>query len=606
MKKLLFLLVLGGFLTSCGNDNEIIPEEPFLNGNSTIIVTILKDKEPVGQGITVFTNPATLELTTDAFGQVDFENLQSGKYDVYSYETYFGSGKTTVVLNDDLQRIDINLIQGITIDPFVEITSPELNQGFSSGEEIEFTANINDSTTAIEDLIIEWESDIDGKLTGSNITSQGIVSLITSSLSNSEHHIKLTVTNQLGIAATSSILINTLSPKSLDINLTQSSNFDISINWNSSETDISKFELYRLTDDYNSEVLLYTLNNNEMNYIDSKVPFTDSVYYYVKAYNNLGYSSKSNLVRSKGAPVFQINVDQAEISSDGSMIYLRSGNEIISIDINNLSIKNSRSFNGTIGYFHIGNNGFGDELYIPNSDGWLYIYDLSSFELKESINVGVPVDCVISNGTGLLYTSVSPSPWWEDPLRVFNRASLSFVDGGGDFNDTRLKLLPSGNEIIEISTSISPIDMDYYRFDASGNFVEHTDDKYHGDHSLDPDIFKIAPSNNYLITSSEGTVYKADASMNYVGSLPRGSDFFSDFEFNATGTSIYAGLLAKKEISIYNQQNLNKTGKIETKGYPFLLFRKANQLIVLSSPYEFDNYYGPQKIGIEIHDLSNY
>jgi hypothetical protein len=603
MKKLFLGFLILNIITSCGDDDEPTPNEDLLNGNSTIVATILDNNSSVREGITVITDPFTYELKTDAFGQVEFEDIQSGKYDVYAYANSYGSGKSIVELQNDLQRIDIDLIQGVLIEPYVNIISPEFNQGFAENEEIEFIANVNDNNTNIEDLNFEWESDIDGILSGGSISTEGRIALKTSSLTSAEHYVKLTVINQLGISTSDSVLINTLSPNSLSVSLTQDSDFNILIDWSSTANNISSIEVYRSTNEYNSETIIATLSGNETSFTDSLVPFTDSVFYYVKAFNTDGYSSKSNVVGSKGTPVFNINAEQAEMLSSSSIIYLRSGNQIIGLDYENPSISVESSFDGTIGYFHIGNNGFDNELYIPNSDGWLYIYDLTNFTLKESLNVGVPVECVISDNAGLLYISVSPSPWWEDPLRVFNRSSLSFVDGGGDFDDTRLKLLPSGNEIIEITTTIGPTDMDYYQFDATGNFTQHTNDQYHGDHPLDADIFKVAPSNNYLVTSSKGAVYNANSSMTYIGSLPRGSDTFSDFEFNSTATLIYAGLSTQKAIHIYDYQSLNKTGEIETKGYPVFLFRKGNELIVISSPTEFDNYNGPQSIGVEVHQL---
>ncbi len=590
-------------ITSCGKEDDPTPNEELLNGNSTIVATVLNNNDPVGAGVTVITDPFTYELTTDAFGQVEFEDIASGKYDVYAYVRSYGSGKSTVELKNDLQRIDVDLVQGVFIQPYVDIISPEFNQGFADNEEIEFLANVHDNNTNIEDLNFEWTSNVDGVLAGGSLSADGKISLKTSTLTNAEHYVKLTVTNQLGISSSDSVLINTLSPKSLSINLTQDSEFNVTINWNAPANDVSSLEVFRSTDKNNSATSIATLSGSESSFTDNLVPFADSVFYYIKSFNNEGYSSKSNVAGAKGIPLFKINPEQAEMLLTGSIIYFRSGNQIIGIDYENLSITKESSFDGNIGYFHVGDNGYGDELYIPNSDGWLYIYDLANFSLKESINVGVPVECVISDGSGLLYTSVSPSPWWEDPLRVFNRTSLSFVDGGGDFNDARLRLLPSGNEIIEISTSISPIDMDYYLFDASGNFLQHTNDKYHGDHPLDPDIFKVAPLNNFLVTSSEGAIYNANSSMTYIGSLPRGSSSFSDFEFNSTATSIYAGLRTQKAIYIYDSQSLDKTGEIETKGYPVFLFRKGNELIVVSSPTEFSNFSGPQSIGVEVHQL---
>jgi hypothetical protein len=602
MKKILFGFLILNLLSSCV-DEDLTPEEEILNGNSTIVATILRNHNPVGEGITVITNPFTYKLTTDAFGQVEFTDIQSGKYNIYAYVSSYGSGKSTVELKDDLQRIDIDILQGVLIEPYVNIISPEHNQGFADNEEIEFTANVNDNNTNIGDLSFKWESNKDGILSGASQSIGGKISLRTSKLSKADHYVKLTVTNQLGISSSDSVRINTLSPKSLNISLTQDADYNVSISWNAPIKEVSSLQVYRSTKEYNSETLIGTLSGSQTSFIDKLVPFSDSVFYYVKSYNSDGYSSKSNVVKSRGIPVFNINAVQAEMLANGSIIYLRSLNQIIGIDYKSLSVVKESSFNGNIGYFHVGNNGFGDELYIPNSDGWLYIYDLSTFNKKESINVGVSVECVISNNAGLLYTSVSPSPWWEDPLRVFNRASLSFVDGGGDFDNTRLRLLPSGSEIIEISTSVSPIDMDYYQFDVSGYFQQHTNDQYHGDHPLDANIFKIAPSNDYLVTSSQGAVYYANSSMKYIGSLPRGLDSFSDFEFNSSATLIYAGLSTQKAIYIYDYQNLNKTGEIATKGYPVFLFRKGNELIVISTPTKFNSYNGPQKIGIEVHQL---
>ena len=243
-----------------------------------------------------------------------------------------------------------------------------------------------------------------------------------------------------------------------------------------------------------------------------------------------------------------------------------------------------KTFDGTIGQFAIGENGYGEELYVPNSDGWIYIYDLDTFEYKAVMNVGSPVVSVITDNNGVVYCSSRPSPWWEEPLKSFNRKTLEKIDGVGDLDSCILRLLPSNSEVIEISTTTSPTDMDYYRFDASGIIVENKDDRYHGDHPLDAYLFKVAPNNNFLVTSSKGAVYSADSSMNFSGVLPRGGAVFSDFEFNSNGTAIYAGLSNQKSIYTYDSISLNKSGEIDTRGYPIFIFRRDSTIISLSSP----------------------
>ncbi|WP_010663745.1 hypothetical protein [Marinilabilia salmonicolor] len=90
-----------------------------------------------------------------------------------------------------------------------------------------------------------------------------------------------------------------------------------------------------------------------------------------------------------------------------------------------------------------------------------------------------------------------------------------------------------------------------------GNIIQHKDDWQHGDYPLKADIFKIAPSNNYLVTSSSGAVYSADVSMNYIGSLPCGSDSFSDVEFSSGGNIIYAGVKTMRAIYMFDYESLN-------------------------------------------------
>jgi hypothetical protein len=606
MKKFMpFWLWCTLFLFSCAKE-EVNPVNPNLNGNSIIVATVKMNGNVVGKGVRVLTDPYTVELKTDEFGQVKFENIRAGSYDVYSYVEKFSSGKTSVRLGEkDLQNIDIELLRGVLLEPNVDIITPEAGQGFASGEEIIFKANISDNRTALNELTYVWESSVDGTLNSATVDAKGVVTLKTNRFSEAEHIIRLKVTNKMGVTAKDSVSINTLSPRSLVASLVKNANATINISWNSTNTNFNRLEVFRYTSENSEAALIASIEGAQTtNYLDKLVPFADSVFYYVKAYNTGGYSSKSNVVKAKGTPIFSIAVEQVEMHPTQSILYLKSGNTITAIDYATMTKVRELSFGGTIGYFHVANNGYGNELYIPSSDGWLYIYDLASFTLKESINVGVSVECVISDGKGLLYTSVRPSPWWEQPLRVYNRRTLSYVTGGGDFDDTRLRLLPSGNEIIEISTSISPVDVDYYRFDQNGFILQHADDKYHGDHPLDPNIFRIAPFNNYFITASSGAIYSADAGLTYQGSLPRGADEFTDFEFNSQATQIYAGVQNKKSVFVYTKQTLNKVAEYQIAGYPQFMFRKDNQLIIVSSPEPVYSYWDkPAKVGVEIVSL---
>ncbi|NAS10528.1 hypothetical protein [Poritiphilus flavus] len=609
MKKPILLLLSLCLFFSCSKDEDPT-EGPNLEGNSTIVVTVIENNTPVEEGVTVITLPATKELLTNSFGQVEIADIPAGKYDVYAYIPSYGSGKTvTSIETDELQNIDVDLIQGRLLEPSTIILSPSNNTGFADGEEVSFTGVVADNNTIAAELIHEWSSDLDGVISNSTIDANGNTSVNTSTLSQGEHVITLSATNNLGITSSSTIQINTLSPPEVELVSVKNNDGTISLDWGSLPQDIERIEIIRYVGQGSyTEETIAVFTDNITTYIDHTVPFAESVSYYIKYFNNTGRSRISNTVTEEGAPIFNFQPIQAEIHWSRSLIYIKTpNNKIVVLDYEKQEIVLEKVFEGTIGNFAIGDNGFGEELYVPSSDGWIYIYDLSTFEYKEVINVGDPVTSVVTDQNGLVYSSSAPSPWWEQPLKVFNRSDLQFVDGGGDFDRCILRMLPSNNEIIEISTTISPIDMDYYRFDSNGMFVESKDDRYHGDHPLNARIFKVAPSNGYLVTSSQGAVYSADSNMDYKGVLPRGSGTFSDFEFSADASSIYGALSNSKAINIFNGTNLNKTGEISTGGYPAFIFRRGNQIISLSSPTQFETAYyhsnGANSFGLEFITL---
>jgi len=63
----------------------------------------------------------------------------------------------------------------------------------------------------------------------------------------------------------------------------------------------------------------------------------------------------------------------------------------------------------------------------------------------------------------------------------------------GDHEDTRLRMIPNTNtEIMEITTNVSPTDIDYFSFNSNGSLVLHKNDKYHGDYPLNAEFFNFS------------------------------------------------------------------------------------------------------------------
>jgi hypothetical protein len=281
-------------------------------------------------------------------------------------------------------------------------------------------------------------------------------------------------------------------------------------------------------------------------------------------------------------------------------IYLvnQGGQKLIKFDYINMQVVTETTLQGNIGYCDIGDNGFGVEIYAPSSDGWIYVYSADDLRQTTSISTGLSTKSVVINGLGHVIASVLPSPWWEQPVRTYMRSTGINIDGNGDFDGDRLRMIPGKNEIISISTSVSPIDMEYFKLTDNGMFEMHQDDPYHGDYPLNPNIFRISPSGEYSITSNSGAVYYANSSMEYKGQLQHGTLKFSDFAFSDDGSVIYAATSNRKSIQIGYYPSLIRDNEILTRGFPVFILRDGNKIISLSKSNE-----NAVNTGIEIISL---
>ena len=211
----------------------------------------------------------------------------------------------------------------------------------------------------------------------------------------------------------------------------------------------------------------------------------------------------------------------------------------------------------------------------------------ATLEQVGTINTGLYTTSVVIDGNGIVYASMRPDPWWQQPLRTYSRSTGFQIAGGGDFDSCRLRMLVSRAEIIEISTGISPTDMDYYRFDGTGNFVQHQNDIPHGGPPLDARIFKVSPNAEFVITSSVGAVYSANSGMAHLGGLARGSRTFTDFDFDSTGNVIYATVEGEALLQVYAYPSLQQTAQFSTRGRPRFVHRRGSDLIVVSQVGQF-------------------
>ncbi len=358
-------------------------------------------------------------------------------------------------------------------------------------------------------------------------------------------------------------------------------------------SDFLKYEVYRTDGNctvQNQELLGTISDKGTINFTDELPPLEFQACYFIRVTNNENYSRNSNqeTVDSPSGHIFNFEAYDMLKHPTESYIYLidQGGQKLMKFDYENYEVVGETNLQGTIGYCDIGDNGFGVEIYAPSDNGWIYVYSADDLSQTSSINTGLPTASVVINGLGHVIASVEPSPWWEQPVRTYSRNSGIYIDGNGGYERDRLRRIPGENKIISISTSVSPVDMEYFEIGSTGNIEIHQDDQYHGDYPLDARIFRVSNDGTYSITSQDGAVYLANKSMEYKGQLQHGSLKFSDFAFSDDGAIIYAATSNRKSIQIGHYPSLIRDDEILTKGFPVFIIRDGEKIISLSKSSE--------------------
>lgn len=435
---------------------------------------------------------------------------------------------------------------------------------------------------------------MDGELNTNSPDIDGNATFTTNSLSRGIHQITITAEDSDGYTASASIAVSTLSPSAITLLEPVKNEGKVFLEWTEYPTsDFLKYEIYR-TDgnctEQNQELLGTISEKGTINFTDELPPIEFQVCYFIRVTNNENNSRNSNLetVDLPSGHIFNFEAFDMLKHPSENYIYLidQSGQKLIKFDYENLEVVNETNLQGFVKYCDIGNNGFGVEIYVPSDNGNVYVYDAESLDLTTTISTDIAATCAVLDELGNVIISVRPSPWWEDPIRTFSRSNGINIDGGGEWDDERLRKVPNTNEYISINEGSSPPDMNYYTFDDSGNFGEYEDDDYHGNHPLNAQIFRISNDGTYCITSRDGAVYLANSSMEFKGLLQSGPLEFSDFAFSDDGATIYAATSNRKSIQIGNYPSLIRYDEILTKGFPVFIIRDGDKIISLSKSSE--------------------
>jgi hypothetical protein len=567
---------------------------------------------PAGYGpaanANVYTKPQSVQGVTDEFGSLLLKGIPGGSFEVFASLSSVGSGKAvTKIKKDSLTKVEIYIIKGVNagISPEIKLVLPALPASFSKEENITFSADISDQDSAPKDITVKWESNLDGVINTSSPNQNGNVSF-SKTLSKGLHKITVTATDKDKYTGTFSFDLSTLAPKPVELVSATKQESGISLLWKKyTGDDFKSYEIYRgLELNSSNNTLVATVNDlNTTVFADSMAPFTPEVFYFIKVVTKEENWSNSNSVKVEnpaGAVFFFSPADVVMHPTLNRLYFVDKGaNKLRVIDLDKSSEIASVSLQGTPGYIDIGDNGLGMEVYVPSSDGWIYAYDADKLSQKKSISTGLPTPCVVTNGHGYVAASVTPSPWWEGPVRTYSRATGINISGDGGFEGDRLRFVPGQEKIISISRSVSPTDMEYFELNKKGEILVHKDDTQHGSYPLDANIFRISGSGEYVVTGAEGAVYLAAESMEYKGQIQRGSLMYSDFAFSEDSKTIYAATQNRKSIQIARYPQLTRDNEILLRGIPKFVFYRAGKLIVVSLVNDSSTSFGIEIIKVK-------
>jgi hypothetical protein len=267
------------------------------------------------------------------------------------------------------------------------------------------------------------------------------------------------------------------------------------------------------------------------------------------------------------------------IDKSQKWIYVTEEDKITIVEYTTGRIIRSKDLPVSIGFCSLGDFNGSRELYVPVNDGWLHILDATTLQVKDKIYVaGYDIGSVVTVNSKLYVSSSDRSGGgYSNCIKVYDRATKTMVGRTGEWDRTRLLILEGTTvEMIDLTISLSPVDLSYYQFSATGTPLVRKEDSYHGDYLMDANIVRSFPDGSKFITSSSGTIINKslvfDRYVKQYGS-------YADFAFNSDASLIYAAYASQKRIDVVTYPATTAITSYTTAFYPYKIFRDGNSLI---------------------------
>lgn len=381
----------------------------------------------------------------------------------------------------------------------------------------------------------------------------------------------------------------------LTLSATKYSDYSVWLSWNT-VSDVNEIEIWRVDNQRVGSLpeLIATTNIAEDGYLDENLPISSSLRYYIKAVAE-AEEIKSNELTVVGAPDFLIHPYQMELIPGEDLAVVRDYSAIFLIDYKRAVIVKKMSFPNLVGQMDLQMNNGVLELFVPCWDNQLYILKASDLSSITTVDAGTPISAVAVNGLGKIFCSGN---FGDKEIRMYDRATLTVVREFQGESHSSLAL-KGNNNLLTVSSGLSPATMSYYTISNEGFVTNKTDDPYSWDYEMEPE--RTAVSDQYVVTSREGFVYTADHNMTYIGTITAGEDAQSDFEFGSSSNTVYSAVTDRRSVlkSVINGNGTISSSSLTTTGYPWVLARDGNTLVILSSPVSFELHFTTNSVIVE-------
>lgn len=371
----------------------------------------------------------------------------------------------------------------------------------------------------------------------------------------------------------------------LVLNAPEVSGNKVNISWSGlKDAHVQSITLMRIVDSTTNYLDAIKLDSGATQYTDTFL-LTRYVQYYVIARVGDGYnalnikSNKQVFVRTDIKPL-DITPLKALLDRDTHLIYIASEEGDMAIyDANSNSTIKKISPGVSTGWC-LGTYNGKKELYTSRYDGWMFIYDATTLEIIDQVNVGTPLGGILYNNGKLFINAYST----DSGVVVYDRASKTKISSApGYYWTMNMKLLPGTNTSFLGIYSTGSVSR--FNFSSDGMFLSKQENTFTQEIYFRP--FEVFPDGDKFITSTVGTVISKDLA--YISGLPHGSLYYNSYDFDNTNKLIYAGC-TDMGVDVYSMDNYHFIKRLPTKGYSIAVFYDNGAIISLSSQFPNPSY----------------